>query len=134
MAEMRDVTDTFVKRAEFQNELNKFRTKVLNFPAVKDCQVELTSLKGRKVGNNTFDLVARGQIEVSGPMAMKVRLEAEGDAEMDASKRVIIIKEVRILNDIGGVMGRLMSWTGMTKGSSIKLNQTDAQVLSASLT
>lgn len=131
MSEMRDITEPFVTRPEFQAELDKFQAKVMGFPAVKDCQVKLTSLKGASLGDDKFALLAKGEIQVSGPMAMKIRLEAEGDCEM--AGRNISIKEVRVLNDVGGMMGRLLNWTGMAKGGSIKLSQRDAKWLSTAL-
>ncbi len=133
MSDMRDITEPFVTRPEFQKELTKFRTKVMKFPAVKDCQVALTSLKGVSAGDAKYALLAKGEIQVSGPMTMKIRLEAEGDAEMDGRGRVITIKDVRILNDVAGIMGRLLNWTGMAKGGTIKLSQGDAQWFTTAL-
>ena len=125
MSELRDITAPFTARPKFIKNVEKFRSKCMGYPMVKDCAVNMTSFLGRRTGDNTFAIVAKGEVEISGPMSSKIKLLAEGNAHLDSTTKIITVEDVRVLNDFGGIMGGVLGWAGFKKGGTIEMSDKD---------
>lgn len=126
MSEMKDLTEGYVARPRFQKNVEKFRQKCLGFPMVKECTVTMTSFKGRKVGDDAYEVEAKGEVEIGGPLSTKLKLIAEGNGALNGATRMMTVKDVRVSNDPTGIMGQVLSWAGFSKGNTFEMKERDA--------
>jgi hypothetical protein len=127
MSEMRDITEAFVKRPRTQKNMEKFRTKCVSMPMVKECAITMSRVAGQKVGDNAYVIEMKGEVEISGPMSTKMKVIAEGNGELDGSSRMLTIKDVNVANDVAGIMGQMLSWAGFAEGKTIEMKHKDAE-------
>lgn len=129
----KDITAVILSETELVRDIEGLRKRCLQLPMVADCEVHLVSFKGRPLGDGRHAVDITGSIKLTTRLQVGVTVDAAGSGEIDAGGRTIAVKDVRILNDFHGVLGKALSMAGYASGRSFNLRPQDSERIRAAL-
>lgn len=132
-SEMKDITRLVLERSEFHRDIAAVRKTCMKLPMVSDCEVDMSSFKGRPADAGRFEIVVGGTVRIKTRMKVGFTLDAEGTGEIDSSGQNIEVKNVRILNDFQGLLGRILAMRGFVAGRTLKLRDGDSALIRTAL-
>jgi hypothetical protein len=125
----RDITEIVLTRTQLVRDIEGLRKKCLQLPMIEACEAELASFKGRPIPEGRYAVDIAGSLKLTTKLQVAVTVEAAGIGEIDREGRTIEIKDVRILNDFHGVLGRVLGMAGYTKGRAFNLRPGDSAMI-----
>lgn len=129
----REISDILMQRTSLPADLNGIRETILSYRLVKDCGIEIQSIRGHQTGPDTFALSLDGLFQVQTKVLLKLKIDASGSGELDATTRKLRLNRVEIRNDFEGLLTTIASMSGFAPGRELPLNDKAIGELRAAL-
>lgn len=131
--EVKDITSAMLTDATLGDDIAKFKERCLANPLVRDCEVTINRVNGRRREDTGFDVEISAEMTVQTKMMVKVRIAGTGVGAINRESRELVVKKVTIDNDMGGLLTKLLSISGYVEGARIRVAKKDIAVLDREL-
>lgn len=132
-SETRNITHVVMTETDLPRDIESVRRKCLKLPMIKDCEAEIASFSGRPLGNGAYLVDVAGSFRIKTAMQVGVTIEATGTGEIDSAGETVEIKDIKILNDVGGIFSKVLGMAGVSAGQKLNLRPRDSASIRAAL-
>ncbi len=129
----REISDILMQRTSLPTDLENIRQKILSYALVKDCTIRIDSIRGHQTGPDAFSLSLDGLFEIQTKVLLKLKIDASGSGDLDATRRMLTLTRVEIRNDFEGILTKIAGMSGFAPGRELPLNEKGVGELRAAL-
>lgn len=134
MAQEREISNILMQRTSLPADLESIRQRILSYALVKDCTIDIRSIRGHQTGPDTFSLSLDGLFEVQTKLLLKLKIDASGSGDIDGTAGKLRLTRVEINNDFEGLLGKLAGLSGFAPGRELPLNAQAITLIRSTLT
>lgn len=129
MDDGKDITNAMLNDATIGSDVEKFKQRCLANPLVRDCDITIDAIRGKRREGDNFDLDIAAHLVIKTKMMVSMRISGTGSGTVDADARQMTVHNVAIDQDIGGVLTKILSMAGYVEGARIRVAKKDIEVL-----
>jgi hypothetical protein len=125
----KDITEPILFRSNLPIIIKKFGEKARSYSLVRDASLHFESIVGARATDKIFIFHTKGEVSIDPIGLPKFRLRFAAAGKYKRDERRVYLGNLIVLNDLAGVVNRLIEVTGIGVGRSRRVNDYDDELI-----